>query len=329
MKKKLIGLIQIGILNFIKIIPGKHFIGKLIVKKTVIKNEIVDLRKNKKIDGNTIIVCNHTGPKDIVSIYATFEYSFVGIVGKQKSDFKGKLLQYFIETIAVDRNNPENNFNIGKKVKKVLRKNKKLLIMIEGAWNPNSDLLVLNTKWGAAKYAKEADSNIYPIAIEYINGVTYIADGKPFKTTYNNNLTETENLLNNNEIIRSSVASIKKTLVDCANISLEKEKIKEMYNVFYDNYVENNNLEIKINPYNYKNFSVSQEEKLQNKIDYHIEYIKNYEEYPVIDLIEEDASIYRPYETNAQVFSKIDALPIKLKVDEYNKEHIKYLKKIK
>lgn len=261
-------------------IPGFRNVIKIIVKQFVVKDKIIDLRRNEDTTTPSIIVLNHTNARDVPILLSSLNQDFVLVAGRENLNFAAKLLFSSIGVIYVDRVDKKNNETIEETVSKWIEKGKHVVIFPESTWNVDEILLTYKMKKGAAKFARLNDAPLSPMCLEYYQGNVYITDLSPFKSTSSES--DIDDDIFNSDIIRDKISTLKYFMIEAISKNTAVASIITDYNSIYNKYIEHHHQEDDLDTKKIIN---------PNKDSIEIEFRKtvedNYREFPNLNLEEE------------------------------------------
>ena len=206
----------------------------LLLAKTNIKYKIVKKNNIQKKEGySTIYVVNHYSAQDTpIACNLTPDRAYI-LAGKQNLGFFDNLFFELYGSIFIDRKD-KNDMAISKQAMEAyLKKGKSILMFPEGTWNLSDNLLILNIKWGVIDIARNTNSQIIPIDLDYNreNHICNVRYGKPiFIEKNSNNIDEIRKLRDNMATLRwESLAS--KKIYKRSDLNIDKEKILNKYSI--------------------------------------------------------------------------------------------------
>lgn len=206
----------------------------LLLAKSNIKYKIVKKNNLQKLkDHSTIYVVNHYSAQDTpIACNLTDDRAYI-LAGKQNLGFFDNLFFKLYGSIFVDRKDNADMALSKKAMEAYLNKGKSILMFPEGTWNLTDNLLILNMKWGIIDIARNTNSQIINIDLDY-NREDHICTAR-----YGNPILIGNDSKNIEEIrkLRDKMATLRleaiknKTIVKRDNIDIDKERLENRYSI--------------------------------------------------------------------------------------------------
>lgn len=160
-KKSTDSQLQIKIKDILR--PFLSLLSKTRVRYKVIIKKPCNLIPNHSV----IYAANHFSFMDTPIICRSIPNRGYIFAGKQRLDFSDWLYFVLNGVIFVDRKNKEDMASSKEVVVSYLKKKCSVIMFPEGTWNLTDNELMMPMKWGIIDIAKEANSQIVPIVLDY------------------------------------------------------------------------------------------------------------------------------------------------------------------